>query len=66
MIKLSKNQLLASGFVKIVMNIVFIIFLNYNLLSGDTTLFFSQRTQLHVRTAVSPAPISDEISLDIR
>jgi len=63
-IKLSKNQLLAGGFVKIVMDIVLIsknitfIFWIYD------TMFFSQQHSLEL--PYLRHPISDEISLDIR
>ena len=59
MIKLSENQLLASSFVKIDMNIVFI-FKNITFI-----LYFSANEHSYELPYLR-RPISDEISLDIR
>jgi len=64
MIKLSKNQLLASGFIKIVEDIV-LIFKNMTFIFWIYgTMFFSQQHSLEL--PYLRRPISDEISLDIR
>jgi len=55
MIKLIKNQLLASGFVKIVTDIVLILKKLTFIFWIYDTIFFSLQTQL--RTAVSPSTV---------